>query len=94
LRKFKTPTKNIALVKHEGDLLVYSNGYGHVMFGTTVDDSEVPVTCYNLLYEALRYIKEIESVRIPKCSGEVPEALRYQSHFHRQLQLILENYLF
>jgi spermidine synthase len=36
LKKFKTPTQNIALVNHGGDLLIYSNGY--VMFGTTADD--------------------------------------------------------
>ena len=37
LRRYNTPTQRIALVEHEGDMLIYSNGY--VMFGTTEDDN-------------------------------------------------------
>ncbi|MFC0271408.1 spermidine synthase [Metabacillus herbersteinensis] len=36
LRKFKTSTQRIALVNHNGNLLIYSNGY--VMFSTTADE--------------------------------------------------------
>lgn len=42
VRKIKTPTQKIALVDHEGETWVYSNG--EVMFCTTEDENEYAET--------------------------------------------------
>ncbi|MDN4074991.1 spermidine synthase [Fictibacillus terranigra] len=74
LRKFETPTQKIALVDHEGDLLIYSNG--HQMFGTTADEDLFAEAMIHVPMAAARRRK---SVLIIGGGGGITtrEALRY-----------------
>ncbi|MGG1571985.1 spermidine synthase [Fictibacillus sp. NRS-1165] len=76
LRKFETPTQKIALVDHNGDLLVYSNG--HLMFGTTADDDLYAEAMVHIPMVAARKRKK---VLIIGGGGGITtrEALRYSN---------------
>ncbi|WP_372631831.1 spermidine synthase [Cohnella sp.] len=75
VRKIKTPTQRIALVDHEGETWVYSNG--EVMFCTTEDENEYAET---LVHVPMSAAKSRRSVLIIGGGGGVTtrEALKYE----------------
>ncbi|MET3699731.1 spermine/spermidine synthase [Bacillus oleivorans] len=74
IKRVKTPTQRIALVKHQDELLIYSNG--DVMFGTTEDDE---IYAEALIHVPMAAAGKRESILIIGGGGGITtrEALKY-----------------